>query len=280
MKQIAALLISAAMLASCVTAETVSLPTLQPGDDYVALGSSFAAGAGIGALQPGSPERCGRTVNNYASLLAARLRLDLTDASCGGAMTQHLLGPWSELPPQLDAVTADTDLVTITIGGNDLDYVRNLFVASCAMGKFGTPVDQCPATMLPSDSDYAEVKGRLTAVVDTIRARAPGGRIAFVQYVTLVPETPCDAVPLRAEDAADMRALGRRLADITRQVATETGSLLIESDKASVGHTACDAEPWSYAMASGMQQAEGSPWHPNARGHEVIADMLQNILGG
>jgi phospholipase/carboxylesterase len=39
--------------------------------------------------------------------------LDLTDASCSGATTQHLLAPWNELPAQLDALRPDTRLVTV-----------------------------------------------------------------------------------------------------------------------------------------------------------------------
>lgn len=49
--------------------------------------------------------------------------LNLVDVSCGGATTAHILGAWSELAPQIDAVTSDTKLVTVTIGGNDLNYV-------------------------------------------------------------------------------------------------------------------------------------------------------------
>ena len=40
----------------------------------------------------------------------------------------HVLAPWNELPAQIDAVTPDTRLVTITIGGNDLNYIGNLFM--------------------------------------------------------------------------------------------------------------------------------------------------------
>ena len=98
------------------------------------MGSSYAAGAGMGPLQQGSPERCLRTTNNYPSLLAKRLSLRLTDVSCGGATTTHLLSAWNELPAQLDAVTDATRLVTVTIGGNDINYMGALFGGSCRAG--------------------------------------------------------------------------------------------------------------------------------------------------
>ncbi|GGC13951.1 hypothetical protein GCM10011494_35940 [Novosphingobium endophyticum] len=37
----------------------------------------------------------------------------------GGATTAHILGPWNELPAQIDALTDDTALVTVTIGVAD-----------------------------------------------------------------------------------------------------------------------------------------------------------------
>ncbi len=77
---------------------------------------------------------------SYSRLLAAQLRLRLTDASCGGATTAHVLAPWNELPAQIDAVTSDTRLVTITIGGNDLNYMGVLFAASCHAGTMTGPL--------------------------------------------------------------------------------------------------------------------------------------------
>ena len=108
---------SLTVTAGCAVGATSPSPALPPGSPYVALGSSYAAGAGIGPLQPGSQQRCQRTTNNYASLLARRLQLQLTDVSCGGATTANLLGPSNDLPAQLDAVVASPRLVTVTVGG-------------------------------------------------------------------------------------------------------------------------------------------------------------------
>jgi hypothetical protein len=85
-----------ALLALVVAAAAPAPPP--PGSTYVALGSSYAAGAGIGAPALSSPTRCGQTVNNYPRLVAARFDLDLFDASCGGATTEHLLHAWDGLP--------------------------------------------------------------------------------------------------------------------------------------------------------------------------------------
>jgi hypothetical protein len=59
------------------------------------------------------------------------MKLSLTDVSCGNATTDNILTtPQKDHPPQIDAVTPDTKLVTITIGGNDVGYVPLLMAAA------------------------------------------------------------------------------------------------------------------------------------------------------
>lgn len=100
-------------------------PTGTP--QYVALGSSFAAGFGLGARDPGSALVCMRSSNGYPQQLARSLGLSLVDRSCSGAKASHVLrGGQFFLGPQIDAVGAQTELVTITVGGNDVHYVGDL----------------------------------------------------------------------------------------------------------------------------------------------------------
>lgn len=255
---------------------------LEPGGHYVATGSSFAAGAGIGPVKPDTPERCQRTALNYASILARELSLDLSDQGCGGAVTEHLLAPWNELPAQLDAVTPQTQLVTVTVGGNDLNYIGNLFMAGCdpAVG-MRTPdrTIPCQPIQLPADEDYASVEQQLIRVGEEVRRRAPGATLVFVQYVTLVPEEICPAIGLSEDVAQEFRTLGLRLADATRKAADATGAKVLHADRLSETHTACDSDPWSKAAPTAGDTIPGAPWHPNAAGHAAIAQELVQMLG-
>lgn len=61
------------------------------GAEYVALGSSFAAGPGVGERAPGSPSLCMRSASNYPQLFAALRGLDVTDVTCAGATIQNLI---------------------------------------------------------------------------------------------------------------------------------------------------------------------------------------------
>lgn len=269
-------------LAACAgTMQPASSPIPQ-GAHYVAMGSSFAAGAGIGATRPGTPQRCGRTVNNYASLLAAKLGLTLDDQSCGGATTAHLLEAWDELPAQLDAITPATKLVTITVGGNDLDYMGLLFTASCdpAVGMlFGGERVPCPPVSppMPSDADYAEVEASLAAIAAHVFETTPDATVVFVQYVSLVPESLCDTTPLDADEAANARRLAARLAEATASAAAQSGALVLASDQLSADHTTCDDAPWSRGFPA-SESEPGAPWHPTALGHAEIAAELADLL--
>lgn len=271
-------------LAGCMTTAPGRPPEaarLPAGARYVALGSSFAAGAGIAPLKAGAPARCGRSEASYATLLARRLGLTLEDATCGGATTAHIFGPWSELPPQIDAVTPETRLVTLTIGGNDIGYVMNLMAASCPPEgwTYQGRTMPCPAMRLPQADAYAKLEGQLRAVVQAIRVRAPQARVVFVQYVRMVPDAPCPALRLSGANALELRAVGEQLARVTARAATAEGAAVLAADQTSRGHTSCDAEPWSVgpALPAGTT---GAPWHPTAAGHAAIADALAQMMGG
>lgn len=271
------LLLLSGPLSGCATTTPVSDAVLSEGAEFVSLGSSFAAGAGIGPIQPGTPARCNRTLNNYASLLAARWKLRLVDVSCGGATTAHVLGQWGELPPQIDAVKHTTRLVTITIGGNDLGYVGWLFAASCRLGVAARP-GPCQTVTEPTEADYAELDSNLRAISLAVRQRAPQARLVFIQYVTLLSAQPCDRETIAPADAAVGGRIAARLAKITAQAAQASGAAVLASDTLSRSHTPCSAVPWSNGLFPGYAIAKGAPWHPNAAGHVAITDELALLL--
>lgn len=256
------------LLAACAPAAPPH-SALPPGATYVAMGSSFGSGPGILPLKADAPPRCQRSTRNYASLLADRLGLHLVDVTCGGATTDHVLGGWAELPPQIAAVTAATRLVTVTIGGNDVGYVRNLMAASCRSAA------RCIPRVEATPADWARDEANLREIVRGIRRRAPQARIVFVDYVTLLPaEGGCAEMGLSDADLAAGRATATRLAALTAQVARDEGAEVLAVSEPSRGHTACDPQPWSVGAAVTDPAAGGMAWHPNAPGMRAIADRL------
>lgn len=245
---------------------------IAPGSRYVAMGSSFAAGPGLAPYREADP-RCMRSQRNYPSLLARKLDLELVDVSCSGATSEHILTGWNELPAQIEAVTSDTRLVTVTAGGNDLGYVRGLIGSSCRDGAAAFP-GPCWPTVGPTEADYARLEENLRLIARAVSSRAPNARLVFVQYVSLVPEHPCQLARLVPAEAKLSSAIGQRLAALTAKVAKETGSVLVRVDRLSRDHGPCASEPWSNGMHAGYDGSRGMAWHPNALGMARVADAI------
>lgn len=248
-----------------------ALPALAAGDRYVAMGSSYAAGPGVGTAAEG-PARCGRGQLSYPHLVAAALSLTLVDATCSGSTTEHVLGPWGELPPQIDAVDAETRLVTITSGGNDIGFVRNLFAAACAtMPADGRPA-QCPTAQRPTAADWTALEARMHRIAAEVRRRAPRARLVFVDYATILPARGgCAALQGAPADLDASRKDALRLAALTARAARQEGALLLTASRLTAGHGPCDADPWSF----GSTAPQGSvPVHPGPKAHAAIAETL------
>lgn len=253
--------------------------TILAGAGYVAMGSSFAAGPGILPPAISKPVLCARSLNNYAQQLAQRRGLVLTDVSCSGATTSGVLAGWASLPPQIDALTPETRLVTITIGGNDVGYIGGLMAASCQQAK---SVDnaRCPKIGTPGEERWTALEAALRRIADEVRQRSPKARLIWVDYPVVLPERgQCRVTPLTMEQANAARAVAKRLAALTARVARETESSLLTASRLSVGHDACAREPWMNGFPVPGAGPISVPYHPTLPGMTAIASALDRMLG-
>lgn len=268
-------------------------PTMRPAvrasaetpSTYVALGSSYAAGPDA---VPTRLNVCFRSPDNYPHRVAAALRMRLVDATCSGATTENIVDrPQRFLKHrQIDAVTPSTALVTITSGGNDIDYIGRLLAMSCnnvagGIAKaLGPAARSCHAgrhvAAEPSDADYAKVQQTLIQTVLEIRLRAPRAKVVLVDYppLTVAGEQPCDVLPLTPDEAAQTVRIFDRLADVTALAAHETGADLVQASIAGADHTVCSAQPWLRGFAPPI------PYHPTTLGKAGVADLVVDSVGG
>jgi len=248
------------------------------GARYVAMGSSYAAGPMLPPAKPGAPARCGQSMSNYPTLLAEQYRMVLVDVSCSGAKTEHILGPWGDIAPQIDAVKPDTQLVTVTIGGNNLNYVGDLFVSSClqaaAMAPAGAKPAKCGALVIPTENDYLKLRADMDAIAKQVHKRSPKARLVFVQYLTPLGDKLCAVTPIRPQDAEPIREIGRRLAEITSEVAQHNGAMVVEMNRQSASHTPCDPVPWMIGFPKGYDGSQGLQWHLNKAGMKATAEGI------
>lgn len=245
---------------------------------YVAMGSSFASG-------PSSNKRgvnnCGRSDDNYPSRVAETMHYRLMDVTCAGSTTSEILAPSKRYhkPAQINAVTADTSLVTITSGGNDVGYIGRLGVQSCVnLAMSGLTPVHCNASRIPAPAptpaDFVKVEQNLIAIAREVHKRAPKARIVFVDYLPVVSaaDIVCPGLPLAPWEVLEASVVADTLAGATARAARATGSTLVQASQAGKAHTVCSPEPW-------LQGFPGRPpYHPTAAGKAGVAKLVEDVL--
>jgi lysophospholipase L1-like esterase len=260
------------------------LSALEAGSRYVAMGSSFAAGPGIAPRASASPRRAGRSAGNYAHLVAGALGLDLHDVTYSGATTGDILRPSAAgQPPQLDAVTPDTRLVTITAGGNDVGYLPRLTLTSLPWPLRALPRVKAQAAGFgdpdATEERFAQLETNLTMIARRMYDHAPACRVLFVDYLTILPPNDEDRDgPPPAEIAEWGRAIAARLGTTTRAAAEATGCEYVAASAASAGHHAWSATPWTRRFHLSLRG--GAPYHPDAAGMVAVAELVLATLAG
>lgn len=244
---------------------------------YVALGDGFTAAPYAGKTV--GDDGCLRSDANYPTLLAKRLHIDdVTDVSCTGATTGAIsgkakpAGAKDSVKPQLDAVTKDTDLVTIGMGIEDRDLLHDMFNVCTSMPCGNKAM---PQTILANVNSMSDT---LTATVRAIQDRAPDATIVLVGYPTITPQSgDCDAMPKLEQlglDAANL--VLQSVNHAIRDTARSTGSSFLDVATISAGHELCSGDPW----VSGKKSEKGTSvaYHPLAPEQRAIADGLTAML--
>lgn len=262
-------------------AEAAAVPGTGP--SYVAMGDSAAAAPLV--PDAGAPTGCFKSTNNYPGVLARLLgSASFTDVTCSGAQTADLTsraqstrsGP---VPPQLDAVTAGTQLVTITIGGNDVD------LSSTAAGCRRTTLDATPCTadlVVDGVDTVSEAidrnAGDWADLIDAVRAKAPAARIVLVGYGTYIRPQGCfPAEPINPVDAAYFQAKLDELDERQQSLAADKGVDYFDPGPLSVGHDLCAAP--SERFFEGFRPANpAAPLHPNALGAKAFGTALADYV--
>lgn len=268
-----------------------------PQGAYVALGDSYAAGPDVPG-QVGAITGCEQSSGSYPHLVAQRLRLRLADMSCSSATIASLSSPQSTddgtNPAQLSKLSAGTRLVTLGIGGNDIDWAG--VITRC------TELDLVPA-LIPggATSDVAPCQGYYTSGgVDQIQARiqataenlagalskigrlAPHARVYVVGYPDLLPAaggTCADSLGLTKGDVDFLNNAETQLNSMLRQDARAADDGYVDTYARSEGHDACSA-PASRWIEPLLPAAPAAPLHPNARGEQGMASAVVDSVTG
>lgn len=248
----------AGMAALVLLAPFVSLAPAAPASSearadlvHDALGDSYASGYGV---PPYYAAGCARSDAAYAVQVDGRMRIDLDDfVACAGATTTSLIAGG-----QLEALDADTDLVTLSIGGNDIGWGQ--VVGACLLA--GDAVC-ASATESTRALITGALPGLLRTVYDEVAARAPHADVFITGYARLF--SPEYGAYLNASPA-EQRSLneGADLLNATISgVAAEYGFTFVDVTKRFVGHGVNAPDSWILPFE------DAGRFHPDADGYEA-----------
>ena len=252
---------------------------------YVALGDSYTAAPGVPDTD--TADGCLRSSNNYPALVAAAMPgTALTDVSCTGADSTSLIGVQDTgreaKPAQFDALSEQTDLVTVGIGGNDNDLFGTL-VGVCSQLRDsdpdGNPCEQRFAGDGTNrlDRDLRTIRSHVTAVVAGIKDRAPNARVVVVGYPQILPPSgSCpELLPLASGDYPFAREINEGLGDAVKRAAAAGDAEYVDMFRASAGHDICSEDPWVNGIVT---NSRALAFHPFAAEQQAVADRVLALV--
>ncbi|WP_346622197.1 SGNH/GDSL hydrolase family protein [Blastococcus montanus] len=250
---------------------------------YVALGDSYSAASGVLPPDLTAPPACLRSTRNYPHLIAGATGARLTDVTCGGADTgDFFTGQHPGVAPQLDALDRDTQLVTLTIGGNDSGVFISSILACTAAGLStvgrGSPCQDRYGSSF-EDTIRTTTYPALVETLRAVRTAAPKAEVAILGYPWIMPASGgCfDRMPIAEGDVAYLRSLQATLNDAVQRAAGRTGVTYVDLSAASEGHDAC--QPLGVRWVEPVLQGTNAVIvHPNARGEAAMAALTIEVL--
>lgn len=229
---------------------------------YVSLGDSFSAGQGL----PGGVQPCGRAPGAYPELVAAEAKASGSFQACNGASTADVLSG------QVEPLTSATDVVTVTIGGNDIGFAP--VMTRCVL-----ELPPCTRYAGEVDAKLATLPAALAGVYGEVRRRAPKATLLVVGYPQLVADPATLAGPtcagLTLDEVAFVRAEDGKLNGVVKAATEAAGGRYLDASAAFAGHEACTADPWMTGVSLSDVSAS---FHPNAAGQAELARLVEAAL--
>ncbi|MEV0895471.1 SGNH/GDSL hydrolase family protein [Actinoplanes sp. NPDC049802] len=219
---------------------------------YVALGDSVAAGYGAAPTR----DNCGRSSAAYPALLARQARgaITLRFPACVKATVDDVV------TRQAATLSPETDLVTLTVGANDLGVKQVMLacqsrarVAACRTGH--AAINRKLSSTLPRD---------LARMMRTVTTAAPKARIVVTGYPLPFAHTRrCVGVPVQPALRVRSNQVIHRLNAAIAEAARQSRVRYADVARPFSGHELCTARPWLIG-AEGLRN--DTVLHPTAAG--------------
>ena len=280
---------------------------------YEALGDSYSSGHGawlsgesLKTVYPTDADHdCRRSIHawplrfieEYKQGLATKpTTTTVGHRACSGAKMDDVSGT------QLGNLSADTDIVTLTIGGNDVHFAT--VAAACTLSEipdqvildstfFGNPTI-CGTTVAAAEKfDHNAFRDKLTSLLGSIAQKAPNAIIVQSGYPRLFSLTDCGvpsiagvnrkAIDDAVDDINSTVSTAVTAADKARQATNPKAPAIRFTDPNLFfeGHRICDKDPWINSPSEMALKEISGAYHPEVDGHGALAqNAAAAALGG
>lgn len=240
-----------------------SAPAATGGDRYVALGDSFSSGVGTGSYTLSRTCRRGRYAYPWL-VFQQRPNTALTFVACSGATTGSLMRT------QIRSVSSGTDIVTVTIGGNDIGFAD--LIVRCTLSNCSKALDRT-RSMLTSF-----LGPRLDTVYGAIERRAPDARVVVLGYPRMFTGSGCPTTPgISSTERSKANRLADALDRLTASRAAASGFTYKSAIGPFTGHAVCSSGAWLNGLdLTGLPES----YHPNRKGQRAgYAKLVRAVVG-
>ncbi|MFF7205004.1 MULTISPECIES: SGNH/GDSL hydrolase family protein [unclassified Streptomyces] len=220
--------------------------------DYVALGDSYSSGVGAGSYDSASGN-CKRSTRAYPKLwAAAHSPSSFAFTACSGARTGDVLSG------QLAPLNSATDLVSITIGGNDAGFSD--VMTTCVLQSEATCINRINQARAYVNTT---LPGQLDSVYTAISSRAPSAQVVVLGYPRFYKLGGSCLAGLSENERSAINSAADYLNAAIAKRAANHGYDFADVVPAFTGHEICSGSAWLHSV---NWLNIGESYHPTAAG--------------
>ncbi|MEV6401139.1 SGNH/GDSL hydrolase family protein [Streptomyces sp. NPDC051907] len=220
--------------------------------DYVALGDSYSSGVGAGSYD-GASGGCKRSNRAFPKLwAAAHAPSSFAFTACSGARTSDVTAN------QLTPLNSGTDLVSLTVGGNDAGFAD--VMTTCVLQSEANCLNRIDQAKGYVDST---LPGRLDSVYSAIRAKAPAAQVVVLGYPRFYKLNGSCTAGLSERERSAINGAADYLNAAVAKRAADHGYDFADVVPAFTGHEICSGAAWLHSV---NWLNIGESYHPTASG--------------
>ncbi|MCQ2770438.1 MAG: SGNH/GDSL hydrolase family protein [Clostridia bacterium] len=267
-KTLTVILITAILISTCTL---FTINSNSANKTYLVFGDSIAAGYGVtenwSVNTTLNSYVAGKNSNAYCGIVSRDLNLDLINLAKSGATTTDMLNLLKS--NNVKSQIKNADLITVSIGGNDLIGMVSQVLISASIYEFmksiGIPVSR---TTTEIEQMYSKLESNLTSIMKTIKDNSKNGSVIMLQ--TLYN-------PYKASPSYSLDYYGKtftvgdlidyyidRVNDIYKKVQQNVGGFYL-----------CQTAEVMNSDYKCFNEVSNPDFHPTNYGHKVIAETIK-----